>query len=111
MLTCPAIQNTLSSKTAIEMMSAAAAAAVVAAWVTALPSVPAQIDAHSNTLGATVDRIDIGQPVPKCSQQAWPYYERSCLRDRDQPAGEMRTVRIVPIDRTQTANLTAAVAK
>jgi len=39
------------------------------------------------------DRLDIRTTAPKCSDQAWPYYEAGCVK------GPARTVRIVTSDR------------
>lgn len=39
------------------------------------------------------DRLDIRTPAPKCSDQAWPYYDAACVK------GSARTVRIVTSDR------------
>jgi hypothetical protein len=34
-----------------------------------------------------------------CSDKPWPYFESNCVRDRRQPAGKAREVRIVTTDR------------
>jgi len=43
--------------------------------------------------------------VMRCSQRAWPYYESQCLRTY---AGESRVVRVIPLDRRRSADVTAA---
>src|SRR5262249_50427035 len=44
------------------------------------------------------DRLDFGPTPTACSEQAWPYYEPGCLRDRN---GQARTVRLIKIDRVK----------
>jgi hypothetical protein len=48
------------------------------------------------------DRIDFRPLGTACSQNAWPYFETNCLRDRNQAMGEARTVRVIPTDRGRT---------
>ena len=80
-------------------LSAIAAMAVGAAVVLALPGFSPVADASTPTPVVKSDRLDI-HPVGKaCSEQAWPYYEPSCLRDRTQIVRQARTIRVVTTDR------------
>ena len=45
------------------------------------------------------DRLDFRPIGSDCSQQAWPYFETNCLRDRTQLRGQARQVRMVSTDR------------
>lgn len=73
--------------------------AVGAAVVLALPGFSPVADASTPAPVVKSDRLDI-HPVGKdCTQQAWPYYEPNCLRDRTQVVRQARTVRVVTTDR------------
>ena len=76
-------------------LSAVAAAAFVAAIVVAIPS--PEVEARTPT-PAQIDRPDVQPAAPDCTEQAWPYYDASCLRS-DRPNTQPRTVRIVTTDR------------
>lgn len=80
-------------------LSAIAAAAFGAAVVLALPGFSPEVEARTPAPVVKTDRIDI-QPAaaPTCSQQAWPYYDASCLRGTG-TNGQPRTVRVVTTDR------------
>jgi hypothetical protein len=81
-------------------LSAVAAAAVGAAVVLALPGFSPEVEARTPAPVVKSDRIDT-QPAavaPDCSQQAWPYYDASCLRS-DRPNSQPRAVRVVTTDR------------
>ena len=45
------------------------------------------------------DRLDLRTTGPDCSQQAWPYYEASCVKDRRHAMGQAKAARIVTADR------------
>jgi len=78
-------------------LSAVAAAALGAAIVLALPGFSPEADASTRILKS--DRLDY-RPIGKaCTQQAWPYYEANCLRDRTQIGGQVRPARLVTTDR------------
>src|SRR5262245_40042761 len=98
---------------------AVAAAAVGAAVLVALPGFAPDLQAHAGNpaqliktdLGlvaffqaanfenpvpvAKSDRIDYRPIGTACSQNAWPYFEASCLRDRNNAMGEARPVRVI----------------
>jgi hypothetical protein len=79
-------------------LSAVAAAAFGAAVVLALPGFSPEVEARTPAPLVKSDRLDI-RPGADCSQQAWPYYQADCLRDRNGPNGPARTVRVVTTDR------------
>lgn len=65
----------------IKALSAVAIAAFIAAALTVLPGFAPQVEAREPVALAKADRLDI-RPVGKdCSQQAWPNFEASCLRN------------------------------
>jgi len=45
------------------------------------------------------DRLDIRPLGTQCSEQAWPYFETNCMRDRRMALGQPRPARIVTADR------------
>lgn len=98
------------TKTIFGSISAVAFAALIAGAFTVLPSfsnpvvasAPIQSD-HTNLASAVRetkgDRLDARPLGTQCSEQAWPNFEASCLRDQRAARGEVRTVRIIPTDR------------
>jgi hypothetical protein len=76
------------------VLSAVAAAAVGAALMMALP-----VEAGTSNPAIKTDRLDYRPSGPECTQQAWPYYRPDCLRDRTQPSGAAKVVRVVSTDR------------
>ena len=82
-----------------KVIPAIAAIAMGAAAVLTLPGFSPEADASTPPKVIKGDRLDI-RPIGKdCSQQAWPYYEANCLRDRKQASGQARPVRMVTTDR------------
>jgi hypothetical protein len=80
-------------------ISAVAAAALGAAIVLALPGFSPEVEAGTPAPIVKSDRLDIAMAAPTCSEQAWPYYQANCLRDRNRSSGQARTVRLVTTDR------------
>ena len=64
----------------IKALSAVAIAAFIAAALTVLPGFAPQVEASVPTAMAKSDRLDIRPIGTNCSQQAWPHFESSCLR-------------------------------
>jgi hypothetical protein len=81
------------------ILSGIAAAALGAAMVLALPGFSPEVEARTPPSVVKSDRLDIRPAGNACAQNAWPYYESSCLRDRTQPDGRPRAVRLVTTDR------------
>lgn len=83
----------------IKALSAIAIAAFIAAALTVLPGFAPQVEASvsSSIVLKKADRLDY-RPIGKdCSQQAWPNFEPSCLRNagnKTAPA-QVRTVSVV----------------
>ncbi len=73
----------------IKILCAAAVAACAAATLTLLPGFAPQVEASVPQALAKGDRLDIRPVGRDCSQQAWPNFEASCLRQ----AGTRITVR------------------
>jgi hypothetical protein len=82
-----------------KILSVVIAAALGAPLVVALPGFSPEVEARTPPPVVTSDRLDIRPAALDCSQQAWPYYQAECLRDRNGPNGPARTVRVVTTDR------------
>jgi hypothetical protein len=83
----------------IKAVSAIAVAACVAAALSILPGFAPQVEASVPQALAKGDRLDIHLAGRNCSEQAWPNFEASCLRDAG--SGIMiRQARLVTADRT-----------
>ena len=83
----------------IKTISAIAIAAFVAAALTVLPGFAPSVEASVPQPLAKSDRIDIRTVGKDCSQQAWPNFEASCLRQAGTKAN-IREARLVTADRT-----------
>jgi hypothetical protein len=83
----------------LKLISAIAALALLAGAAIILPSLGTKVEASTPPAAVKGDRLDIRPTGSACSQTAWPYYEAKCVRDRKQPAGPPRDVRIVSLDR------------
>jgi len=83
----------------IKALSAIAVAASVAATLTILPGFAPQVEASVPQALAKGDRLDIHAVGKDCSQQAWPHFEASCLRQAGTKAN-VREARLVTADRT-----------
>ncbi|MGB7101083.1 MAG: hypothetical protein WBD95_20245 [Xanthobacteraceae bacterium] len=84
------------------------AAAIVAGAFVATLSISEQVEARGSVPGMKADRADIRPLAGNCSENAWPYFEASCLRDTRNPFGKAREVRIVSPDRLTQAGAIAA---
>jgi hypothetical protein len=73
--------------------------AVAAILAAVFMSLSAQVEARAPVIGAKADRLDARPLADQCSQQAWPYFEASCLRDARNPQGQARDVRLISADR------------
>ncbi len=80
-------------------ISAIALAALVAGTATILPSFSDKVVASAPIHGGKGDRLDIRPLGTQCSEQAWPYFEANCLRDRRTAMGQAKSARIVTADR------------
>jgi hypothetical protein len=83
----------------IKTLSAIAAAACVAAALAILPGFAPQVEASVPRPLAKADRLDIRPIGPDCSQQSWPHFEASCLRNAGSRTA-VRQARLVTADRT-----------
>jgi hypothetical protein len=81
----------------IKALSAVAVAACVAAALTILPGFAPQVEASTPHALAKGDRLDIHQVGRECSEQAWPNFEASCLRNAVTRT-EVHQVRFVTTD-------------
>jgi len=83
----------------IKTISAIAIAAFVAAALTVLPGFAPSVEASVPQPLAKSDRLDIRAIGKDCSQQAWPNFEASCLRQAGTKAN-IREARLVTANRT-----------
>jgi hypothetical protein len=89
----------------IKTAYAICAAAVVAGAFVAMLSISQQVEARGSVPGLKADRADSRPLAKDCSQNAWPYFEASCLRDTRHPFGQARAARLVSADRPVPAGL------
>jgi hypothetical protein len=87
---------------AIRAVSAVAAAVLIAGAITLLPGASASVSANAPLNSGKGDRLDVRAVGPQCSQQAWPYYEARCIKDRRQAMSEAKPTRIITTDQAQT---------
>jgi hypothetical protein len=71
------------------------AAALIAAAITVIPGTSDEVEASPPVRVVKGDRLDIRPVGPACSQQAWPYYEASCVKGQPQA----KAARVVTADR------------
>jgi len=83
----------------IKTISAIVTAAIVAAAFVAFPNLTQPEQARAAVFATKGDRADTRPLALACSQNAWPYFESSCLRDTRNTFSEARSVRIVTADR------------
>lgn len=87
------------TKKSYQSISAIALAALIASTVTVLPSFSDKVIASAPIHGGKGDRLDIRPRGAQCSEQAWPYFEARCLRDKRMPMRQAKAARIVAPDR------------
>jgi len=80
----------------IKALSAVAIAAFIAAALTVLPGFAPQVEASEPQALAKADRLDIRTVGRGCSEEAWPNFEASCLRNAATKAPGVREARLVP---------------
>jgi hypothetical protein len=82
------------------ILSGVAAMSLGAAMVLALTGFGPEAGAGTPPNVVKSDRLDFRPIGTDCSHRAWPYFETKCLRDRTQPGGQARQVRVVATDRS-----------
>lgn len=83
----------------IKALSAVAVAAFIAAAVTVLPGFAPRVEASVPQPLAKADRLDVRPIGRDCSQQAWPNFEPSCLRNAATKTVTIREARLVTTER------------
>jgi hypothetical protein len=83
----------------IKALSAVAVAAFIAAAVTLLPGFAPRVEASVPQPLAKSDRLDFRPIGRDCSQQAWPNFEPSCLRNAATKTVAIREARLVTTER------------
>jgi hypothetical protein len=99
------------STTVQTIVAAAAAAAVAGVVVFMMPGAPqaqtvAQVLPASHSKG---DRLPLLVPGAACSLHSWPNYDQSCQFDLRRSAGDVRTVRVVGLERRASMNVLVVV--
>jgi hypothetical protein len=92
-------QGRVMTKKSYRSIAAMALAALIAGTATILPNFSERVVASAPIHSGKGDRLDIRPLGTKCSQQAWPYFEASCLRDKRAAMGKVQPARIVTADR------------
>jgi hypothetical protein len=82
-------------------VSAILAAAAIAGAITILPGASDKVVASAPLNSGKADRLDIRPVGTQCSEQAWPYFEANCMRDRRSAMGRAKDARIVSPDRVK----------
>ena len=80
-------------------VSAVVAAALIAGAITVLHGASDPVVASAPLKSGKSDRLDIRPLGTQCSQQAWPYFEAGCMRDRRVAMGQAKAAHIVTADR------------
>jgi len=80
-----------------KIFSVLIAAAVIVGGATALSG--ASEKTSVTVVISKADRLDARFTGLDCSQQAWPYYEASCVKDRRDATSQAKPARIVTADR------------
>lgn len=87
----------------VPSVSAVLLAAAVAGALTVMPGASDRVVASTPLNAGKGDRLDIRPLGTQCSEQAWPYFEASCLRDRRAALGQAKAARIVTADRVDVS--------
>jgi hypothetical protein len=84
---------------AYRSISAVALAAAIGSAVIILSGTSNSVVASAPIHSGKGDRLDIRPLGTRCSEQAWPYFEANCMRDRRMALGKVKPARIVTADR------------
>jgi hypothetical protein len=76
----------------IKSLAALAIFAILGASVIALPGFAPEVKASETVALAKADRLELRTIEQNCSQQIWPNYYTSCLRNGDAMVREVRLV-------------------
>jgi hypothetical protein len=76
----------------IKSLTALAIFALLGASVIALPGFAPQVEASETVALVKADRLDIRPAARNCSQQVWPNFDASCLRNGEAQVREARLV-------------------
>ena len=94
------------STTLQTIIAVAAAAAVAGVAVVMMPGAPqAQTVAQVPVSHSKADRLPLLAPGAACSLHSWPNYDQSCQFDLRRSAGDVRTVRVVGLERRASMNV------
>jgi hypothetical protein len=76
----------------IKSLTALGIIALLGASVIALPGFAPQVEASERVVLVKADRLDIRSAARNCSQQVWPNFDASCLRNGEAMVREARLV-------------------
>lgn len=79
-------------------LSVLLAAAAIVAGATALSGASETVSVTA-PLPGKADRLDTRFTGLDCSQQAWPYYDARCVKDRRETTSQAKPARVVTADR------------
>ncbi len=83
----------------IKSLTALAIFGLLGAAVVVLPGFAPQVEAGETVALAKADRLDIRPVVRNCSQQVWPSFDTSCLRNDQSGALIQEEARLVTAPR------------
>jgi len=89
-------------KSVIRAIAAVVAAGVIAGGVALVSGANGTLSASAPLNSGKGDRLDIRAIGPQCSEQAWPYYEAHCVKDRRKAMSQAAQTRTVTADRART---------
>jgi hypothetical protein len=78
----------------IKSLTALAIFAILGAAVIVLPGFAPQVEASETAALAKGDRLEVRSAARNCSQQVWPNFDASCLRNGE-PGAILREARLV----------------
>jgi len=81
----------------IKLITAISTAALLAGAAVLVPGLTPSVQAHM--YGLKGDRLDAHSYGTACSQQGWPYFETSCLRNMASPTRQTAEVRMIAASR------------
>jgi hypothetical protein len=101
------------STTVQTMIAVAAAAAIAGVVVCMMPGAPqaqaaAQVEQALPASHFKADRLPLPVTGAACSLHSWPNYDQGCQFDLRRSGGDLRTVRVVGLERRAPVNLLVA---
>jgi hypothetical protein len=86
-------------KALITRIASTVVAVLVLMSIAYVVSAGTEITTNTSQPAISDDQSDNRRDGSLCSERAWPYYDKSCLRDPTRPSGHARHVRVISTDR------------